>query len=130
MSKHDPEREIRSTLHDGTEVVFNTGDRVLFLAARPGGMPLTTDPESLYDDLVLTLEQRDATIESLRRNNQAWQTDLRKERQSSTGMRKVLEEARSYFGDIATYTTDKDASKVASRGFNLVTAALGEGDNH
>jgi len=59
------EREIRSVLHDGTEVVFNTGDRVLFLASRPGGMPLTIDADSLVDDLILTLEQKDATIKEL-----------------------------------------------------------------
>ncbi|MNW45160.1 hypothetical protein D3C74_224150 [compost metagenome] len=74
------------------------------------------------------LTEKDATIESLGRNNQAWQTELRRERQSTTQMRRALEEARSYFGDIATFTTDKDASKVASRAFNMIVGALEEGD--
>ncbi|MFD3261884.1 hypothetical protein ACE3MQ_25110 [Paenibacillus lentus] len=51
------EREIRVTLHDGSEVVFNTGDRVLFQASTPGAIPLAVDADTIADDLLLTLEQ-------------------------------------------------------------------------
>ncbi|WP_059048706.1 hypothetical protein [Paenibacillus senegalimassiliensis] len=63
---YEPEREIRSILHDKTVVVFNTGDRVIFQASRTGTMPLTVDPEEIVDDLIITLEQRDIEIASLR----------------------------------------------------------------
>lgn len=125
------EREIRSILHDGTEVVYNTGDRVLFLAARPGGMPLTTDPESLYDDLVLTLEQRDATIKELQdevkkqsdlkhetyRENAKWQDECNK-------LRKALEEAK------AEYSKEGTDIQVLRRMIKIIDAALGEGEKH
>lgn len=70
---YKPEREIRSILHDGTEVVFNTGDRVIFQASRIGGIPLTVDPEGIVDDLILTLEQRNKKIAELQAQADQWE---------------------------------------------------------
>lgn len=64
---YKPEREIRSMLHDGTEVVFNTGDRVIFQATRRGGMPLAVEPDTIVDDLILSLEKKDVVCGNDRR---------------------------------------------------------------
>lgn len=69
----EPEREIRSVLHDGTQVVFNTGDRVIFQASRPGGMPLAIDPDSIVDDLIISLEQKDQRIAELQARSDQWE---------------------------------------------------------
>lgn len=119
------EREIRSILHDGTEVVYNTDDRVLFLAARPGGMPLTTDPESLYDDLVLTLEQRDATIKRLETalfTHQSYDKAVCELQEENERLRKALEEAR------AEYSKDGTDIQVLRRMIKIINGVLGEGD--
>ncbi|MNJ58706.1 hypothetical protein D3C77_543550 [compost metagenome] len=102
------EREIRSILHDGTEVVFNTGDRVLFQASRPEGMPLAIDADSLVDDLILTLEQKDETI---------------------TGLRKALKVARWDIKQIAKYPDDKEyIARFVTLALEQINSALGEGD--
>lgn len=51
-----PEREIRVTLLDGSEVIMNTGDRVLFQASRPEAIPLSIDAETIIDDVLAALE--------------------------------------------------------------------------
>lgn len=127
------EREIRSVLHDGTEVVFNTGDRVLFQASRPGGMPLTIDADSLVDDLILTLEQRDATIRELQEAagkpkiyllSELHNERIKREQEhtKSEGLRKELEEAQAIIGVLPM-------DDVRLWGvYNRLCAALGEGD--
>ncbi|ASA25409.1 hypothetical protein [Paenibacillus donghaensis] len=51
-----PEREIKVTLLDGSEVLMNTGDRVLFQASRPGAIPLAVEADTIMDDMLLALE--------------------------------------------------------------------------
>lgn len=51
------EREIRVTLHNGTEVIMNTGDRVLFQASKLGAIPLAVDADTIVEDLIFTLDE-------------------------------------------------------------------------
>lgn len=70
---YKPEREIRSVLHDRSEVVFDTGERIVFVAARPGGIPLAVDPDSIVDDLIISLEQKDKEIAKLKELSIRWE---------------------------------------------------------
>lgn len=56
------EREIRVVLHDGSEVIMNTGDRVLFQASRQGAIPLSVEADLIADDLIITLAEKDAAL--------------------------------------------------------------------
>lgn len=76
---YKPEREIRSLLHDGTEVVFNTGDRVVFQATRQGGMPLAVEPDTIVDDLILSLEQKDKELAKLQEQSIRWERTFENE---------------------------------------------------
>ncbi|AWV35183.1 hypothetical protein [Paenibacillus odorifer] len=53
----DQEREIRVNLLDGSEVIMNTGDRVLLQASSPGAIPLSVVPETIIDDVLAALEE-------------------------------------------------------------------------
>lgn len=75
------EREIRVLLHDGSEVIMNTGDRVLYQASKPGAVPLAVDADTIADDLLLTMEQanqqlteKDATIKELEQQVKKWKS--------------------------------------------------------
>lgn len=57
-----PEREIRVVLLDGSEVIMNTGDRVLYQASRPGAIPLSIDADGIIDDVLAALEESQQTI--------------------------------------------------------------------
>lgn len=67
------EREIRTVLHDGSEVIMNTEERVIFQSSRPGAIPLSVDADTVFDDVLITLDQanqqlteKDTTIDILR----------------------------------------------------------------
>lgn len=65
------EREIRVVLYDGSEVIMNTEERVIFQAPRPGAIPLSVDADTVFDDVLITLNnanrqltEKDGTIGS------------------------------------------------------------------
>ncbi|AIQ68694.1 hypothetical protein [Paenibacillus graminis] len=66
-----PEREIRVNLLDGSEVIMNTGDRVLFQASRPGAIPLSVEAELIVDDLLAALEEAQQQIKELQEGNRS-----------------------------------------------------------
>lgn len=69
----DQEREIRVTLLDGSEVIMNTGDRVLFQASRAGAIPLTVDADTIADDLLKALEEAQQQLVS--KNDELTETE-------------------------------------------------------
>ncbi|MEK4880162.1 MULTISPECIES: hypothetical protein [Paenibacillus] len=58
----DQEREIRVNLLDGSEVIMNTGDRVLFQASSPGAIPLSVDTDTIIDDVLAALEESQSKL--------------------------------------------------------------------
>ncbi len=142
-SKGMKEREIRALLHDGSEVIMNTGDKVLFQASTPGAMPLAVDADTIADDLLLTLEQANQQLtekeEIIKR-----EYDLKHEAYNNltrchetmadnaeeiTRLRKALVVARWDIKQIAKYPDDKEyVMKFATIAFEQINSALGEGD--
>lgn len=55
---------------DGSEVMFSRDDRVLFHRVTPTSMPLTTDPDSVLDEVLVSLQQAQREIDRLNRLNQ------------------------------------------------------------
>ncbi|MEK4196173.1 hypothetical protein NYE59_24050 [Paenibacillus sp. FSL L8-0323] len=62
----DQEREIRVNLLDGSEVIMNTGDRVLFQASSPWAIPLSVDTDTIIDDVLAALEESQQEYELIK----------------------------------------------------------------
>lgn len=68
-------------LPDGSELMFSREDRVLFHRTTATSMPLTIDPESVFDDVLGSLRQAQNEIEQVVEDNKrlrdvlAWYAD-------------------------------------------------------
>ncbi|MNJ32050.1 hypothetical protein D3C77_267050 [compost metagenome] len=110
------EREIRVVLHDGSEVIMNTGDKVLYQASKPGAIPLAVDADTIADDLILTLEQKDEENKQLMTMSEDWQRQCVQALVERDNLRRALEEAR------------EKLTWNAHESEKIINAALGEGD--
>lgn len=50
------ERDIEIILHDGTELIYNTEERIIYRKLKQDGIGLLVDAESIADDLIITID--------------------------------------------------------------------------
>lgn len=137
------EREIRVTLLDGSEVIMNTEERILFRALFTGATPITVDAEHIVDDLILSVEYWEQRAKKWERAYEnADRHYLKKEKEAAelrrmiegreerlgiaieeyNRLRKALEEAK------AEYSKEGTDIQVLRRMIKIIDAALGEGE--
>ncbi|KGE18447.1 hypothetical protein [Paenibacillus wynnii] len=71
-----PERELRAILLDGSEVIMNTGDKVLFQASRPGAIPLSVDADTIIDDVLAALKEAQQDVEEWQEEAKQWRDEF------------------------------------------------------
>ncbi|MEK3770074.1 hypothetical protein MKY14_16100 [Paenibacillus sp. FSL R5-0887] len=122
----DQEREIRVNLLDGSEVIMNTGDRVLFQASSPGAIPLSIDPEIIMDDVLAALEESQQEGERLNEickqlageemlfQDGKYETEMQMVQGKLVEAQQTIARHEEALNGIIAYSTDKNAVDIAS----------------
>ncbi|MDN4069960.1 hypothetical protein QYF50_18825 [Paenibacillus vini] len=109
------EREIKVVLYDGSEVIMNTEERVIFHAPRQGAIPLSVDADTVFDDVLITLEQA---------NQQLTEKDA-----TINALREALNDAKDSIQVIDAHGERPwEVTKYCGLAIELIEEALGEGD--